>query len=164
MGAMRGDDRQPHAMFSYVSAEQRVPQDHPLRAIRALIDEVLPDMRLRRPDARAARHAASHAESDAARWKRDRSPAYPTRRVRDEPTRASADRTSVRLAENHRLDPEGETAWPGQRRLAAGVRKCGLQPDFACPSCCRHRHDHVDVSLLARSASPYGHPKAIPDR
>ena len=28
-------------MFSYVSAEQRVPQAHPLRAIRRLADEVL---------------------------------------------------------------------------------------------------------------------------
>jgi transposase len=28
-------------MFSYISAEQRVPQDHPLRPIRALMDEVL---------------------------------------------------------------------------------------------------------------------------
>ena len=31
-------------MFSYVSAEQRVPADHPLRAIRALVDDVLCDM------------------------------------------------------------------------------------------------------------------------
>jgi len=31
-------------MFSYVSAEQRVPKEHPLRAIRALVDEVLRDM------------------------------------------------------------------------------------------------------------------------
>jgi hypothetical protein len=30
-------------MFSYVSAEQRVPADHPLRAIRALVDDVLRD-------------------------------------------------------------------------------------------------------------------------
>src|SRR6186713_1833614 len=44
MTGMRGDDRQPAAMFSYVSAEQRVPQDHPLRAIRALVDDVLRDM------------------------------------------------------------------------------------------------------------------------
>ena len=44
MSGMRGDDRQPDAMFSYVSAEQRVPADHPLRAIRALVDEVLRDM------------------------------------------------------------------------------------------------------------------------
>jgi transposase len=44
MVCMRGDDRQPDAMFSYVSAEQRVPADHPLRAIRALVDEVLRDM------------------------------------------------------------------------------------------------------------------------
>ena len=41
MTRMRGDDRQPDAMFSYVSAERRVPSDHPLRAIRALVDEVL---------------------------------------------------------------------------------------------------------------------------
>src|SRR4029450_10722971 len=44
MSGMRGDDRQPDAMFSYVSAEQRVPKEHPLRAIRALVDEVLRDM------------------------------------------------------------------------------------------------------------------------
>ena len=31
-------------MFSYVSAEQLVPQDHPPRAIRRLVDEVLRDM------------------------------------------------------------------------------------------------------------------------
>jgi transposase len=41
---MRGDDREPNAMFSYVSAEQRVPQDHPLRVIRALVDDVLREM------------------------------------------------------------------------------------------------------------------------
>ncbi len=41
---MRGDDRQPTAMFSYVSAEDRVPADHPLRPIRALVDEILRDM------------------------------------------------------------------------------------------------------------------------
>ncbi len=44
MGGMRGDDRQPDSMFSYVSAERRVPPGHPLRAIRALVDEVLRDM------------------------------------------------------------------------------------------------------------------------
>jgi transposase len=44
MARMRGDDRRPDAMFSYVSAEQRVPADHPLRAIRALVDDVLRDM------------------------------------------------------------------------------------------------------------------------
>lgn len=44
MAGMRGDDRQPDAMFSYVSAEQRVPPEHPLRAIRALVDDVLRDM------------------------------------------------------------------------------------------------------------------------
>jgi transposase len=41
---MRGDDRPQQAMFSYLSPEQRVPQDHPLRAIRTVVDEVLRDM------------------------------------------------------------------------------------------------------------------------
>jgi transposase len=38
---MRGDDPQQAAMFSYISPEQRVPQDHPLRTIRVLVDAVL---------------------------------------------------------------------------------------------------------------------------
>ena len=31
-------------MFSYVSAEQRVPSDHPLRAVRRIVDEILREM------------------------------------------------------------------------------------------------------------------------
>jgi hypothetical protein len=31
---MRGVDHQQSGMFSYISAERRVPRDHPLRAIR----------------------------------------------------------------------------------------------------------------------------------
>jgi transposase len=38
---MRGDHSEPDAMFSYVSPAQRVPKDHPLRAIRTMVDEVL---------------------------------------------------------------------------------------------------------------------------
>lgn len=38
---MRGDERFEDGMFSYVSLEQRVPQDHPLRAVRKLTDVVL---------------------------------------------------------------------------------------------------------------------------
>ena len=41
---MRGHDREPESMFSYVSPEQRIPKEHPLRAIRALEDDVLRDM------------------------------------------------------------------------------------------------------------------------
>src|SRR5262245_2142233 len=44
MPPMRGDNREPDSMFSYVSPEQRVPTHHPLRAIRALVNEVLDDM------------------------------------------------------------------------------------------------------------------------
>jgi len=38
---MRGDDQQQNHMFSYLSPEMRVRKDHPLRAIRSMVDEVL---------------------------------------------------------------------------------------------------------------------------
>jgi transposase len=38
---MRGSDEQSAELFSYVSCEARVPSDHPLRAIRAIVDEAL---------------------------------------------------------------------------------------------------------------------------
>lgn len=38
---MRGDDQQPGYLFSYVSAEARVPADHPLRPIRTMVDAAL---------------------------------------------------------------------------------------------------------------------------
>ena len=38
---MRGSDEQTGALFSYVSCEARVPADHPLRLIRAVVDEAL---------------------------------------------------------------------------------------------------------------------------
>ena len=41
---MRGDDPQQAAIFSYLSPEERVPQEHPLRAIRAMVDAVLKEL------------------------------------------------------------------------------------------------------------------------
>ena len=38
---MRGFDKQQSAMFSYLSPEQRVPADHPLRPIREITDRAL---------------------------------------------------------------------------------------------------------------------------
>ena len=38
---MRGNKTNQSALFSYISAEDRVPADHPLRALRALVDPVL---------------------------------------------------------------------------------------------------------------------------
>lgn len=41
---MRGEDHQQDALFSYLSPEQRVPQDHPLRKLRRVVDQVLKKM------------------------------------------------------------------------------------------------------------------------
>jgi transposase len=41
---MRGADEQQEWMFSYISAEKRVPKDHPLRVVRTMVDVILKDM------------------------------------------------------------------------------------------------------------------------
>ena len=41
---MRGDDQQQSKMFSYISAEQRVPENHPLRPIRSMVDKALEEL------------------------------------------------------------------------------------------------------------------------
>ena len=42
---MRGDgsEAEPH-MWSYVPLEQRIPADHPLRPLRAMVDTILKDL------------------------------------------------------------------------------------------------------------------------
>lgn len=41
---MRGDDRERGSLFSYVSAEKRIPKDHPLRPMRFLVDHALKEL------------------------------------------------------------------------------------------------------------------------
>ena len=36
---MRGEDQRSEGFFSYVRLEARIPADHPLRAIRELVDD-----------------------------------------------------------------------------------------------------------------------------
>ena len=43
---MRGKDEQQLDVFSYISPEQRVPQDHPLRSLRVMTDEALRQLKL----------------------------------------------------------------------------------------------------------------------
>ena len=42
--AMRGEDQQSESFFSYVRLEARIPADHPLRAIRELVDAALREL------------------------------------------------------------------------------------------------------------------------
>src|SRR6266478_1482141 len=41
---MRGNDQQQGHVFSYISPEQRVRKDHPLRPIRTMVDKVLQEL------------------------------------------------------------------------------------------------------------------------
>jgi transposase len=41
---VRGSDDQQSTMFSYISAEDRVPANHPLRSLRALVEPVLKEL------------------------------------------------------------------------------------------------------------------------
>jgi transposase len=41
---MRGDEKTQGGMWSYVPLEQRIPEDHPLRPIRQMVDRVLREM------------------------------------------------------------------------------------------------------------------------
>src|SRR6266540_7572526 len=55
--SMRGNDQQQASMWSYISPEQRVPQDHPLRQIRNMTDQILTQLspRFRRLYAKTGR-------------------------------------------------------------------------------------------------------------
>lgn len=44
---MRGEDLQQHELFSYGSLEDRIPENHPLRPIRTMVDEALKDLSAR---------------------------------------------------------------------------------------------------------------------
>ncbi len=44
---MRGQDEQQLGVFSYVSPEQRIPHDHPLRQLRVMTDEALHELKPR---------------------------------------------------------------------------------------------------------------------
>jgi transposase len=41
---MRGDDHRQDGIFSYISPERRVPQNHPIRAIRKIVDKALEEL------------------------------------------------------------------------------------------------------------------------
>jgi transposase len=41
---MRGDDQQQGAMFSYVSLEHRVPENHSLQPLRVMVDQALVEL------------------------------------------------------------------------------------------------------------------------
>ncbi len=58
---MRGGDKQQSGMFSYVTLEQRVPLDHPARAIRGMADRAF-----KRMDARLSKLYASRGRPSIA--------------------------------------------------------------------------------------------------
>lgn len=41
---MRGEDIQQHELFTYGSLEERIPEQHPLRRVRVMVDEALKEL------------------------------------------------------------------------------------------------------------------------
>jgi len=79
---MRGADEQTGSMFSYVSLEERIPRDHPVRAVRGITDRALARMtnairhavREIRPAVDSSREAASRAVAAGAVYDSRRAP------------------------------------------------------------------------------------------
>ena len=78
---MRGDDQQQNHVFSYLSPETRVRKDHPLRAIRAMVSEVLTQpsrrfdtmsLRLHTPEFRSPQRLCVCGHDDSGEAHRDR--------------------------------------------------------------------------------------------
>jgi hypothetical protein len=125
---MRGGDRRSGGVFSYVDLEMRVLAVHPLRPIRAIVDDAL--------SALSGEFAALYSHPghplDPIPWTSSpparrlnatphvagRSPRidHPPIRPPDEPTSAPADRGGVRLDQNHRRPGQDQLPrhWPGR--------------------------------------------------
>ena len=137
---MRGDDEQSGHLFSYLSPEQRVPADHPLRAIRQMTDAALRRLSSRfallyaqtgRPvgaaGALAARAAAAGAVLDSQRADADRAagvqPAVSlVRRAWRWTTRCGRRRPSRRIASAcSRATSRARSSRTSWRKRAAGA-------------------------------------------
>ena len=69
---MRGSDERTGELFSYVDIEERVPQNHPLRLIRRIVNEVLAALdgefaKPARPAMPATRQASRNASASKSR-------------------------------------------------------------------------------------------------
>jgi len=86
---MRGEDERPAAMWTYIRLEERVPKDHPLRAIRRFTDKALAEldpvferMHKRTGRHRRARVAAAGPRAAAAVQRPQRAPPHGAPRSR----------------------------------------------------------------------------------
>lgn len=98
---MGGEALQQDAMFSYISAEQRVSADDPLRKLRPLVDEALKKL--------SRRFAAC--------------------RLCDQPKEAETGRRNLWLDEDRRLDAQGEASRARASRVDVYLGGGGLQLD-----------------------------------
>src|ERR1039458_6716743 len=66
--SMRGNDEQQGAVFSYINPEERIPSDHPLRSIRAMVDGALHELVFGVPHYHIINAAFTHARPEGSRF------------------------------------------------------------------------------------------------
>jgi hypothetical protein len=131
---LRGEAEEPEAIFSYITPAQRVPQDHPLRGIRRVVDGALERMspRFQKLYSRTGRPSIPPEKLIRAL----------VLHVLYTPAKAEAGRGDLRLAENDRHDSEAATSWSSARGLDLYLRPGRVQPRAHTESdpCCGMRN------------------------
>ena len=143
---MRGDDKQQMSVFSYVNAEQRVPSDHPLRAIRQMTDAALAGVSEHFDAARRGRPAVVAGESWCGRCCCKRCFSSAQRAAVDGAVGLQPAVPLVRWAEHGRRDlgRDGVHQVPGAAaaRRSGGTVVTGRRRTGACPAAVERRAFH----------------------
>lgn len=167
---MRGSDGHTEGLFSYVSCEARVPAGHPLRAIRAIVDEALEVL----SPAFDRLYSTPPAPPSARRpcWGSCGGGAGSRLVPNAQPGRPQADRRGVRLGQGGGADAPDPAPRAGLGRLAVHPDRRRLQPGAPAqaarrarvsPRPARARQNRRSPSLGRRLAPSGKAPPASPN-
>ena len=145
---MRGGDNRTGKLFSYVDLEARVRRDHPLRAIRTIVNEALEAL-----EREFAGLYGMHRRRNRRSRKDNRNPGQPARH----PARF----THLTVAGEYLHAPACagmEDAWVGAKSLGSRIVTCA--DDLVIP--CRKRQSRRSLAVTARSPARARWPRHAP--